>query len=491
MEVARGESRVRMAILPLKGAAPANSDLAYFGPSAQSIFTTSFSKLSQLELIERERIDDISQELQRQQTDLFDAASRSALGKLLGVRVMLFGSYFQLGTKLRIDARMVEVETGKVLHAVEVTDESSNLFDMLNELTKKFSDALERGDIIKMKEQERGELNQLPSPEYAAFPQYSDGIKKMDEARELEKREEWTTAKDRYKDAQKAMIKIAASSQNFEPAKTALRRIDRKLQELDYILETGQRIPVRVWSLIVGVNSYQAKNLPPLKYAVADAKLFDDMLRSPQCGAVPSERVRLLLDSNASRVNILAHLDYLLKASGEDDLLLLYFAGHGYSEQGSFYFMGSDGDPARVSATGVAASQINDMIQKLGKFKKVVWVIDACYSGASAASGERSVQDATELLSELAKSENGYVILSASNEYQKALEFSDRGHGVFTYYLAEGMKGNADEAPSDGYVRARELSAYVGSKVQSATNARQTPKCFGCEENDFPLARVR
>lgn len=484
-------TRVRMAVLPFKGAAALHSDLAYFGPAAQGIFTTSFGKLSQLELIERERLDDISQELQKQQTDLFDASSRQAIGKLLGVKVMLFGSYFQLGQTLRIDARMVEVETGKVLHAVEVTDEATNLFLMINELTRKFATALEKGDIIKMEERDRGTLNELSQPAYKNFPLFTDGLKQMDEARELEKKENWKDAREAYLNAQKSLLTLARSEQHFDPAKTALKRIDRKLQEIDYIVQTGQRIPVRVWSLIVGVDNYKSKSIQPLKYAVADARLFDDLVRSPQCGAAPEQRVRVLLDSSATRVNIIANVDYLLKASGEDDMLMLYFAGHGYADQGSFYFLGTDGEPSRVSATGVAASQINDMIKKQGKFKKVVWFIDACNSGASGDPGERGVDDANDLLRALANEENGYIILSASNEYQKALEFSDRGHGVFTYYLTEGLKGNADIPPSDGYIRMRELSEYVTGKVNGVTQTRQTPRCFGCEGNDLPVARVR
>lgn len=488
---ANGDKKIRMAVLPFKGAAAPGSDLAYFGHAAQGIFTTTFSKISQLELIERERLDDISQELQRQQTDLFDPSSRVQLGKLLGVKVMLFGSYFQLGQTLRIDARMVEVETGKVLKGIEVTDESSNLFLMINELVNKFADALEKGEIISINEKERGELTELARPSYKSFPLYSDGIKLMDQARDLEKKENWKDARELYVEAQKSLFNVVHDAQNFEPAKTALRRIERKIQEIDYIIETGERIPIRVWSLIVGVNTYRDKALQPLKYAVDDAKLFFDLIKSPQCGAVPEQRIRLLLDSTATRRNIFSNLDYLLKSSSEDDLLMIYFAGHGFADEGSFYFMGVDGEQSRISATGVAASQINDMIKKMGKFKKIVWFVDACYSGASGDSGMRGVNTANEYLRELAQAENGYVILSASNEYQKALEFSDKGHGVFTYYLAEGLKGNADLPPSDGYVRIHELSEYVANKVNASTNNRQTPRCFGCDGNDLPIARVR
>ncbi|MDH7514974.1 MAG: caspase family protein [Bacteroidota bacterium] len=485
-----GAQKVRLAVLEFRGAAPPTSDLAYFGPAAQSIFTTAFSRLPMLDLVERERLDDLSRELRLQQSEMADPSTRSRLGKLLGVQVLLFGSYFQLGDVLRVDARMVEVETGRVLRAEEVTDRADRVFSVIRELTQKFAAALEDGKLIEIPKGGREDIRRGIPNNPRAFAAYSEALRIIDTARSLERAEDWERARLAYLEAQKFLRMVLKDERDFEAGKSALRRAERKVREIEYFLETGERMPVRIWSLVIGVDTYRDISVPTLRFAVSDARLVDSLLRNPQCGALPAQRIRLLTDTAATRAAILSALDYLLKASQEDDVLFVYFAGHGMLDAGSFYFLSSDAEPSRLSATAVPASQINDMIRKQGRMKKVLWVIDACHAGATADDGARAVSDANELLREIAKAENGYAILSASHASQEALEFEDRGHGVFTFFLAEGLKGFAETAPSDGFVRLGELAEYVSAHVNAVTEGRQTPRCFGCESVDFPLARV-
>ena len=71
-----------------------------------------------IQVIERERLQDVLAELDLQQTRRMDSASAVRVGKLLGARYLVFGSYFQLHGALSATSRVVEVETGKVLYAV-------------------------------------------------------------------------------------------------------------------------------------------------------------------------------------------------------------------------------------------------------------------------------------------------------------------------------------------------------------------------------------
>ncbi|HSF51078.1 MAG TPA: hypothetical protein VLA74_09995 [Nitrososphaeraceae archaeon] len=62
-----------------------------------------------------------------------------------------------------------------------------------------------------------------------------------------------------------------------------------------------------------------------------------------------------------------------------------------------------------------------------------------------------------------------------SNEVALEDEKWGEGHGVFTYYLLEGMRGNADISPQDGIVTVGELFEYVRENVKKATGNQQHP----------------
>ena len=70
-------------------------------------------------IIEREQLLLALNELQLGTTDLVDERSRLRLGKLLGARAMVFGAYQIIGDMMRLDLRLVEVETGKVIKAIQ------------------------------------------------------------------------------------------------------------------------------------------------------------------------------------------------------------------------------------------------------------------------------------------------------------------------------------------------------------------------------------
>jgi TolB-like protein len=62
-------------------------------------------------VVERARMQELMDELKLQQTDKIDQATAAKLGKILGAKWMLFGSYFLLGGKMAVDVRLVDVET--------------------------------------------------------------------------------------------------------------------------------------------------------------------------------------------------------------------------------------------------------------------------------------------------------------------------------------------------------------------------------------------
>jgi hypothetical protein len=87
----------------------------------------------------------------------------------------------------------------------------------------------------------------------------------------------------------------------------------------------------------------------------------------------------------------------------------------------------------------------------------------------------------------------GRLVFSASSESQDAFESDELKHGIFSYYLLEGLRGAAD-ATGDGRVTAWELYEYVArtvpARAQLERNALQQPQLLGEGEVRVLLAEA-
>jgi uncharacterized caspase-like protein len=124
-------------------------------------------------------------------------------------------------------------------------------------------------------------------------------------------------------------------------------------------------------------------------------------------------------------------------------------------------------------------------------------LLDTCYSGTAggrtfATASTRATGINDQFLERLTRS-RGRVIITASGPNEVALELPNLGHGVFTYYVLEGLKGGADR-DRDGIVTVSELYEYVESHVDRAARragGRQRPLMKGEIEGTLPLATTR
>jgi WD40 repeat protein/uncharacterized caspase-like protein len=249
--------------------------------------------------------------------------------------------------------------------------------------------------------------------------------------------------------------------------------------------------------LAVGVNSY-ANSQYNLRYAVADAQAFGEEFARQQAKMGTSTRVELigLLNQDATKANILAALKRLsgeaattlptgapesllkLKPAQPEDVVIIYYAGHGTAQQSAFYLiphdLGYQGERTKLDQSGlnsILAHSISDK-ELEGALETVdagelLFVIDACNSGqALEAEEKRRGPMNSKGLAQLAY-EKGMYILTAAQGYQAALEAAQLGHGYLTYALVEeGLKSAAaDTAPRDGRVYVREWLDYATERV--------------------------
>lgn len=93
-------------------------DLGVLRKGLAQMLISDLAALDAIELVERNRLEAVSDELARARSGGMDRRSTARLGKLLGARYLVLGDYFDLMGTLRIDARLVEVETGRVVQSV-------------------------------------------------------------------------------------------------------------------------------------------------------------------------------------------------------------------------------------------------------------------------------------------------------------------------------------------------------------------------------------
>jgi hypothetical protein len=266
-------------------------------------------------------------------------------------------------------------------------------------------------------------------------------------------------------------------------------------------LPTGNR-----WAVVVGISEYEHKRIPKLRYAASDAEAMYTYLTTR--GGYAKDRVVLLTDTTPMKPTLLnikrALGDFLARRAGRDDTVLIYFAGHGAPEIDSGgleadglakYLVPQDGDPDSLYTTALPMEELQRVFTRI-QAERIVTLLDTCYSGTA---GGRTFSRAQvraaglndQFLDRLTRS-RGRVIITASGPNEVALELPELRHGLFTYYVLEGLRGKADRN-GDGLVTVSELYEYVEDQVDRAARlagGRQRPLMKGEIEGTLPLSAV-
>ena len=246
------------------------------------------------------------------------------------------------------------------------------------------------------------------------------------------------------------------------------------------------------WALVIGISKYQDTRIPSLRYGARDANSFYDWLISPSGGKYAPARVKLLINDKATGNNIKNALYMWLGQALEEDIITLYFAGHGSPQSPdhpeNLFLLPYDVQYDSVATTGFPMWDIETALKRFIKAKKVIVIADACHAGGVGQSfdvarrGGRGINiiPISSSLQDLSKIGDGVCIISASNDNQFSQESKKwgGGHGVFTYYLLKGLKGEADYS-KDNKVSLGEIIPYLSEQVRRATRNAQTPTVAG------------
>jgi WD40 repeat protein len=243
--------------------------------------------------------------------------------------------------------------------------------------------------------------------------------------------------------------------------------------------------------LAVGINKYKNPKLT-LNYAKPDAESFIKLV-DQKSSLFKSVELHTLYDEEATRATILQKLDELASKINPEDVFIFYYAGHGSMVDNLFYFIPTESsrlyDAVALNREAIEASLLQDKFKHIGALKQLI-IMDACQSGGSVELLATRGAAEEKAIAQLSRSAGIHVMASAGSE-QFATEFTELGHGLFTYVLIRGLEGEADGSPKDGKVTIYELKSYIDDQVPEMTRKLkgkpQYPYTFS-RGQDFPVA---
>lgn len=278
-------------------------------------------------------------------------------------------------------------------------------------------------------------------------------------------------------------------------------RISSKMKIRDIsVAPYGEPIYKDGIAIVIGVekNSY---GIAPAPYAARDAQIMAKYFQT----TLGINDVRLFTDAEVTKSKISDIFDKngeLMRSveKGVTDVFVFY-SGHGMPDADSeskgkydIYLFPYDGRKDMIKERGYSLNRLYSNLSELGA-KSVTVILDACFSGSSRQStsyagvsigntkGIRVSQKdmgATPWLDD-----PNFRLFTSSSGDQTSLGFDQSQSGLFTYYIALGLQGDAD-LDEDGTITFKELNQYVFQNVSETAkqirNGDQTPMLFGNDD---------
>jgi hypothetical protein len=258
----------------------------------------------------------------------------------------------------------------------------------------------------------------------------------------------------------------------------------------------GVNVSGRKYALLIGISKYQnnLKGIPNLEYAESDARALYQFLQRPEGGRFSPENMLLLANEQATLGRIREALSSFVTKASADDLLVIFFAGHGSPDPRApqnLYIIAHDTIVSDMANTALAMPDLRRYIEQNARSKRLVLLLDACHSAGFATEGTREVSNnlANLYLETLLYREEGRAIITSSDVNEPSRESIKwgNGHGIFTYSVLEGLKGLAD-SNGDRLVSVGELFHYVRQRVRLETEFQQNPRMLVGDNENLALS---
>jgi len=225
------------------------------------------------------------------------------------------------------------------------------------------------------------------------------------------------------------------------------------------------------YAVVVGIGHYRSAKWPTLRYARKDAEGMVAVLRVQGFEVIP------LYDQQATGKSILRALEEKLAPRlRENDRILFFFSGHGYTQhlagRDFGYLVPYDGGDGAGSLLSMELLQ--SLSEKMGAAKHQLFIMDACFGGlfAPTKSAFVGVNPSRPVYIREITRRVSRQFLTAGGKDQQVLDGGPEGFSYFTGFLISALRDGLGDLDGDGYITMAELTTYL---VPRATNAYQTP----------------
>ena len=233
----------------------------------------------------------------------------------------------------------------------------------------------------------------------------------------------------------------------------------------------------RYRALLIGNSSYPADehNLQTLKGPVKDIAVLNRALIDPGTGLFADADVTLLPEATSTRA--IRALGRFFGTADRDDLLLVYFSGHGKLDpSGRLHLCMQDTDSTDLLSTALSSARINEFAEA-SRARNVVIVLDCCYAGAFRGGD----------LGGTVAGPGRYVLTSCRGTQLANDATVENGTSFFTQHLVDGLLHAAADHDGDGYITFSDLYAYVDRRLREA--GKQIPQRRVIGDGDVRLAK--
>jgi WD40 repeat protein len=282
-------------------------------------------------------------------------------------------------------------------------------------------------------------------------------------------------------------------------------------QSSEVILEASDQQPHLV-IISVGVSNYKDSRFR-LNYPAKDAADLVTEIAAGWKSQLLAASVQPLIDKTATREALMGLKQGVLAKTGEDDVVVMFLAGHGLTDaNGTYYYAPYDMDFARPQAEGINLESLLSLFDGIPARRRVL-LLDTCDVGgvqfqlppemhvverspgveiSAAMTPAARTAELSDEFRDLRRG-NGTAVIGAASAWQTAAETSSLGNGFLTYSLLKAISRTQQwwmqaDFDHDGTVSLGELKEYLLQSVKALSGGAQTPVIqMGSGKYDFPV----
>ncbi len=263
---------------------------------------------------------------------------------------------------------------------------------------------------------------------------------------------------------------------------------EEEFSDIDFALKTSNNKPNAI-AVVLGIEEYQYA--PNVSNAYNDAEIMREYLISTF--GLKRKNIYFRYNERATKGEfdkVFSENGWIAKNAEENSEIYVFYAGHGVASinNKSAYLIPNDIDP-NYASTGYS---LNELYQNLSKInsKSTTIILDACFSGISR-ENEMLLADSRPISIEVKQGSipNNLNVFTASSGSEISSGFSQKMHGLFTYFFLKGLNKNAD-TNNDKKITYGEMEQYLKENVSSQARKmgrEQNPQLHTSDKDNILL----